>query len=279
MDAAAPWSSVRLPSVPLDRRTSPSAMEQHVRLACRVAHSIGNWSAAVLGNAERWRDECAHTPAADRGAMRADRIRNAMEQALELRRHLEAFVSGAAPPEGPACLARLLDAATVDQLCAALPRPLTRCRVRTPTHQAPSELDQSHLRICLVALLANAADALVDRSGDVRVGGGCAWLTTRDLQPMLHHPQATAGCWNYLAVEDDGEGVDEKQLPHLFAPAYSTRLRQDGFGLSDVFGVICRKARGAIGLWTRKDVGTRVTLFWPATGEPQPVDMPGDQHP
>ncbi len=280
MDAAAPWSSpAQLPMVPLDRWTSPSALEPHVRLAYRVAHSVGNWSTVVLGNAERWRAECTNTPAAERGDMRADRIRCAVEQALELRRHLEAFISGTAPSEGPAHLAGLLEPVSIESLCAGLPRPLTRCRVWPPARQAPSELDQSHLRLCLAALLANAADALVDRPGEVRVGGGCACLTEADLQPMLRHREAASGCWSYLVVEDDGEGIAEEQLPHLFEPAYSTRLRQDGFGLSDVFGVICRKARGAIGLWTRKDVGTRVTLCWPATGEPLPVGMPGGTSP
>ncbi len=276
MTCTAAWSSAHLPAVALNRWVSQVALEQQSKLAYRIAHAIGNWSTAVIGNTERWREECRSTACAETGGMRARRILSAMEQALELRRHLEAFVSGATPPDDePLDLARLLSASEMEHIRAELPRPMRHCHVSAPAQHPPASLSQAAARHCLKTLLANAADAMVDRSGEVRVDAGCATLDAAALEAMLRHPAAAPGRWLYLTVEDEGEGLTEAQYPQLFAPGYSTRLRQDGFGLAAVFGIVCRKGRGAIGLWTRPAEGTRWTLCWPALNAPPSV-APGD---
>lgn len=249
---------------------SQGELEACSRMAYRIAHDLGNLTAAVAGNAELI---CRGAVEGSPVRRRAGNILTASEQALALARHMVMFLGHASRDDQPLDASALLRGAELGALLQGLPR-------STPVIVEPSDpanlphpyASVARIRHCLETLLANASDALVDRPGHARLRAARVTLEASAFSALLHHPQMQPGDCLLLSVEDEGEGIHEKTLPHLFTPAYSTRLRQPGFGLSDVYGILCRQHGGAIGLWTRPGTGTRVNLYLPAN-RPRPAAL------
>ena len=68
-----------------------------------------------------------------------------------------------------------------------------------------------------------------------------------------------------MTIDDNGHGIDEEHLPHIFAPFFTTRLAQGGSGLgltisrNMVNGIL----GGRIELVSHEDAGTTVTMTLP----------------
>ncbi len=76
-------------------------------------------------------------------------------------------------------------------------------------------------------------------------------------------------CWSYLPantlettwveVDDDGEGIHQKDMERIFDPFFSTRFTGRGLGLSAVMGIV-RAHHGAVHIVSRRGSGTRFTI-------------------
>ena len=71
-----------------------------------------------------------------------------------------------------------------------------------------------------------------------------------------------AGDFVMVAVQDDGSGMDEETLAHIFEPFFSRTVGGTGLGLS-----ICQKIieahRGKIWCYPNKETGCRFTFRLP----------------
>jgi len=81
-----------------------------------------------------------------------------------------------------------------------------------------------------------------------------------------------------IRFEDEGEGIDEEDLPHIFEPYYTTKEEGSGLGLSQVYEAI-REHGGRIDVKSRLGKGTVFTLALPVRQErlslPQPEEVRG----
>jgi PAS domain S-box-containing protein len=68
-----------------------------------------------------------------------------------------------------------------------------------------------------------------------------------------------------IVIEDNGRGIAEEQIPHIFDPFYTTKHNGEGtgLGLSVVYGII-RKYNGRIKVESRVGHGTKILLSVPA---------------
>jgi two-component system, NtrC family, sensor kinase len=65
-----------------------------------------------------------------------------------------------------------------------------------------------------------------------------------------------------IMVTDDGKGIPEEALPHIFEPFFSTKVKSTGLGLSVVYGVVEQHA-GSIDVTSKVDKGTTFTITLP----------------
>lgn len=108
-------------------------------------------------------------------------------------------------------------------------------------------------------------------------GEDCALLSSNLLHNALQHspPGSTisirliaAGFFLTMSVEDEGEGISEQVLPHIFEPFFradSSRDRKSGgtgLGLA-ICKAICDRAGGRIVIASETNRGTRVSLQLP----------------
>ncbi len=124
----------------------------------------------------------------------------------------------------------------------------------------PAQLEQS-----LVNLVVNARDALPE-GGHITIATGNVHLDAADCR---NRADAVPGDYVVLSVSDDGVGMDEQTLSHIFEPFFSTKEvgKGTGLGLATVYGAI-KQNNGFIDVTSAKGRGTTFRLHVPRTHGP-----------
>jgi PAS domain S-box-containing protein len=238
-----------------ERRQRDATVQQAQKLeslgimAGGIAHDFNNILGAVLGNADLALDMLD-----DREAARAalEQITAAARRAADLTRQMLAYA-------GRASLRRdVIDIRDVLIDIVALVRAAQPKKVAFMTEPMLEplwvEIDPSQLSQVALNLLTNAAEAIGDRSGTVR------------LAARWERSEQGAG-WIHLSVADDGAGMPAEVRRRIFEPFYTTKRSGRGLGLSAVMGII-RSAEGQLELHSAPGEGTRFDIRLPAALPP-----------
>jgi CheY-like chemotaxis protein len=119
----------------------------------------------------------------------------------------------------------------------------------------PSQVDQILTNLCV-----NARDAID--------GVGTVVVATRDVQldevSCARLCDGTPGRYLVLSVRDDGCGMSEDVLDHVFEPFYTTKGQGlgTGLGLATVYGIV-RQNGGFINVVSRLGRGTTIEVYLP----------------
>ena len=121
--------------------------------------------------------------------------------------------------------------------------------------------DPTQIHQVLMNLCANAANALQDDGGELRVS-----LTEVDLRPsgILPHADLQAGPYMQLTVHDTGHGIDAAILDRIFDPFFTTKGQGvgTGLGLSVVHGIV-QSLGGAAEVQSTAGKGTTFQVLLP----------------
>ncbi|MGD8624402.1 MAG: ATP-binding protein [Anaerolineae bacterium] len=133
------------------------------------------------------------------------------------------------------------------------------------TRIEPSQLDQA-----IMNLVMNA-QAATPTGGQITIKTGNTLL---DAEYVAMNPQGKLGEHVTLTVQDDGIGMSEEVMSHIFEPFFSTRTQGTGLGLSTVYGIVTHN-QGHIKVTSVPGKGASFCLYLPrATREPQPLPPP-----
>ncbi len=137
-----------------------------------------------------------------------------------------------------------------------------------------TELDQKllningsavHLKKTVMNLVSNAAEALPS-GGRVRVQ-----TSNRYIDAMAQDPaDVPEGDYALFEVEDDGIGISKEDLARIFEPFYTKKKMGrsgTGLGMSVVWGTV-QDHQGYIQIESSEGIGTRISLYFPATRDP-----------
>jgi signal transduction histidine kinase len=105
------------------------------------------------------------------------------------------------------------------------------------------QMDGDHLQQILLNLLLNAAEAIGEKSGTIRV------KAYRDQEGHTR-----------LSVRDDGEGMEESRIKNIFDPFFTTKSKGTGLGLSIVLRII-EAYNGQINVKSEKGAGSIFTVI------------------
>ena len=120
------------------------------------------------------------------------------------------------------------------------------CRVAVSYESISITMDERMIEQVLINLVKNAMEALQTTTG-----------------PVLTLSARKNGNETILAVSDNGPGIPEDQLDHIFIPFYSTKEAGSGVGLS-FSQHIMRMHQGRIHVRSRQDEGTEIQLIFSA---------------
>jgi two-component system cell cycle sensor histidine kinase/response regulator CckA len=224
-------------------------------LAGGIAHDFNNLLSVILGNASLGMRDA---PPESELAQRLARIRSAAQHGAELTGQMLTY-SGKTPFSLiPTDLSRVVEQ-TRDLLEASIARKGT-LRLDVTAGVPLVDGDEAQLRQVIVNLVNNAAEAVGDAGGTVRVSTGVEKVGPAELALSIGGADAQPGEYIVLTVEDTGPGMDDATKDRIFDPFFTTRRAGRGLGLPAVLGIV-RGHDGAIVLESRPGEGTRFRVL------------------
>ena len=124
-----------------------------------------------------------------------------------------------------------------------------------PVKVDPSQIDQILANLCV-----NARDA-ISGIGKMTIETGNSIL---DEEYCANHKGAIPGEYVWIAVSDNGCGINKELLPHIFEPFFTTKGvgQGTGLGLSMVYGAV-KQNNGYVNVHSEPGQGTTFTIYLP----------------
>jgi PAS domain S-box-containing protein len=122
--------------------------------------------------------------------------------------------------------------------------------------------DNAQIQQIIMNLLINAAEAIGNRNGTIRVVLKRVTITEEPVVNDFFGTVIPAGSYACLEVCDNGCGMDEKTQIRIFEPFFTTKLTGRGLGMSAILGII-KSHDGALQLSSSIGVGTTFKIFFP----------------
>ena len=234
-------------------------------LAGGIAHDFNNLLSSVLGSAEL---ALQHLP--DGHPARADiaEIRRASEKASDLARRMLAYAGRRATELEPLDLSALVD--DMRHLFRVSISKSARLDIELLPSPPAIHGDAGQIRQIILNLLVNAAEAIGDNNGHIRVRTGTQQCTSEMLRSPWLNQDLPEGEYVFLEVADDGEGMDEETVSRIFDPFFSTKFAGRGLGLASTLGII-RTLNGTIKVDSGTGKGSTFRVCFPAIQEPIPA--------
>jgi two-component system cell cycle sensor histidine kinase/response regulator CckA len=235
-------------------------------MAGGIAHDFNNILSAILGNVELAKEDAGPNSPAQ---VSLHEIEKAGRRARDLVRQILTFSRNEAPRRAPVALAELV-VETERLLRVTLP-PAVELHLHihpdTPVVMADAvQVQQAVLNLCTNAIQAN---------GDQR---GAVTIELSGVEPDLRlcdRLGIAPGRYAMLTVLDSGKGMDDTTLLRIFEPFFTTKEvgQGTGLGLAVVHGVM-RSHAGAVDVQSAPALGSRFTLYFPATDPETAVAAP-----
>ena len=132
----------------------------------------------------------------------------------------------------------------------------------------PVRADRYQMKAALLALLANAAEA-IGTQGLIRVTCRKEVLTDEGVKPF---PGLAPGKYACLTVEDNGKGMEEETRNRVFEPFFTTHFPGRGLGMAAVYGTV-KNHNGWISIESEVNQGTVVCIYLPAVDSMEETAM------
>jgi len=124
--------------------------------------------------------------------------------------------------------------------------------------------DARQLAELVLALVANASDAVSEENGWIRVATGTTEVDSELLNRAYLGKGKSPGSCLFLEVSDNGGGMDEETLSKIFVPFFTTKPRHRGLGLATVLGAV-RAHGGFLTVDTVPGKGSTFRALFPAS--------------
>jgi signal transduction histidine kinase len=225
-------------------------------LAGGLAHDFNNVLNIIYGNITYSRMMAGENEAITEPLRDAE---EACERAKELGVRLQIFSQGGCPAKEPITLPKVIDnaAGTVFNNSKIMHN------ITVAADLFPLEADPRQIRQVFENLLINAKEAMVD-GGTVNIDIKNCVIDGKEGLPL------ESGSYICIALQDEGKGIPEDILPKIFDPYFSTKdtYSQKGLGLGlSICHSVIKRHRGHISIDSKVGVGTKVTVYLPASAE------------
>jgi PAS domain S-box-containing protein len=229
-------------------------------LAGGIAHDFNNVLAMILGSAELIKHKAKEQPEIMKFA---HMIANAAERGSGIAKQLLMFARAEKGMLRPLSLSAVVQ--DVSKLLEhSIPKSIA-ITTRTLTEYDAILGDEDQLHQVIINLSVNARDAILHKGGS---GGTLSFEidTVHGRELRTKFSRISDDDFVVLRVIDDGSGMNEETVQHIFEPFYTTKERGKGtgLGLSIVHGIV-KNHNGMIDVESVVDKGTTFTLYFPLT--------------
>jgi len=142
-----------------------------------------------------------------------------------------------------------------------------------PRSSPSVEADVGQLQQLILNLVLNAAEAIGDDQGEVRVQVRVRDLTEAELAGRYAGFSLPTRPYTEIQVSDTGAGMDEETRRQIFDPFFTTKFMGRGLGLAAALGIV-RSHGGGIAVESEPGQGSTFTVLLPAEQDlPAPLTV------
>lgn len=123
--------------------------------------------------------------------------------------------------------------------------------------------DNSQIQQLVMNLIINAAEAIGDNNGTIRISLDKAEIRSGQRLSDFSGTAIPAGRYVCLEVSDNGCGMDRETQQRIFEPFYTTKFAGRGLGMSATLGII-KSHNGALQMSSKMGSGTHFTVYLPS---------------
>jgi PAS domain S-box-containing protein len=245
-------------------------------LAGGIAHDFNNILTGILGNASLVYDQLS--PSSPLRPRVRDVVK-ASERAGDLTRQLLAYAGKGR------FLIETIEMNSLIQEIAKMVRLAVPKNVEVSVEAAADiwvDADRGQLHQLLMNLIINGAEAIGDRSGGrVTVLAKREWLDIDSVHGPAGPERLAPGEYVVIEVQDNGSGMTQETMAHMFDPFYTTKFTGRGLGLAASQGIV-RGHLGAIEASSELQSGSTFRVHLPMAAskgmeqpEPAPANLAG----
>jgi PAS domain S-box-containing protein len=227
-------------------------------LAGGIAHDFNNLLTGILGNASLAREVA---PPGTTISSCLEDIVKASERAAHLTMQMLAY-SG----KGQVFVENIDLSAETEDVVRLVQSSISQrisLYLDLPKDLPPVRADKGQLQQVVMNIVVNAAEAIGDNPGLLRVQTGLRNLEDDEIRTKLNGA-IEPGPYVYLDIRDTGCGMDEATREKIFDPFFTTKFTGRGLGLAAVGGIV-RAHKGAIHVTSAPGEGSRFAVYFPAT--------------
>ncbi len=131
------------------------------------------------------------------------------------------------------------------------------CTCNVPGNLWHCFIDKNQLSQVVENLIINAKQAMPN--------GGIIQITAANIHETQNaHPGLQNNKYVKISIKDEGTGIPDNLIPHIFDPFYTTKTQGHGLGLATSYSIM-EKHDGLIEVESKPGVGTTFHLYLPAT--------------
>ena len=220
-----------------------------------IAHDLNNILTALVGNVSLANMLVETVPEASERLIEAER---ACFRAKDLSHQLLTFSKGSTPVKKVTQLEDLINQCSEFYLRGSNAVP----RISICSGLWSVSADESQISQVLENLIINA-DQAMPHGGIIAID--CDNFTYDSNEPPERLPLED-GLYVKMKVKDEGPGISEEHLEHIFKPYYTTQESGCGLGLATVYTVV-KNHGGHVAVGSSMGDGTEFTAYLPATGK------------
>lgn len=237
-------------------------------LAGGIAHDFNNILTIILGHCYMAREDFIPETEYKTAFLK---IETASTRAAELCRQLLTYAGRSPMEQTRVDLALLIDE-VVKMLQAAINKNVS---IVLDMQRVVPEIkgDTAQIQQVIMNLIINAAEAIGDREGTIRVSLTKTILKTDKSETDTFGTLIKSGGYVCLEVTDTGCGMDEQTQKRIFEPFYTTKFTGRGLGMSAIRGIVIAH-EATLNLTSAPGVGTTFNVCFPLLHPADYVEIP-----
>ncbi len=226
-------------------------MESIGILAGGIAHDFNNVLGAILGNISLAK---MYLGVNEKSRNLLERAEKASNRAKELTLQLLTFSKGGAPIKETAYLPEILKETVLFMLSGSK----VKCEFAIQNNLWLVDIDKGQICQVINNLVINAVQAMPN--------GGLLKISAENWVNGTNNHGGVGRQFVRINIEDNGEGIENEKILHIFEPYFTTKKNGSGLGLATSYSII-KNHGGLITAESELGIGTIFTLLLPVSKE------------